>query len=621
MREVLLRLEELLFLADPGIKLESMQDDGEVIRIGVRCRTTGARCPGCGSWSGQVHGSYLRFPADLPMSGRRVVLQLRVRRFRCEDVSCGRRTFVEQVAGLTRRYSQRTERMRSALAEVGLALAGRAGARLADILGARVSRNTVLRLVEALPEPQPQVPRVVGVDEYAMRKGRVYGTVLVDVETRRPVDLLPDREAGTVAAWLAEHPSIEVVCRDRAPFFAEGASIGAPTAVQVADRFHLWRNLGEAAERCVSRHRLCLRATFAELAPEKTPAPEQAESGSPWPTGHRFADRTRAKHAAVHVLLAAGHSRRSIQRQLGMTYRTVQRLADAARPEDMFQGQWQNRRTKLDDFKPYLHERWSEGCTNAWTLWEEIKTHGYTGGYGAVRAYLQPFRTSPTAPATRSPSPRTVTGWILTHPDTLPESERLKLKSVLAGCPELDGLAGHVRAFGKMPTQLQGDQLPQWIKAVRADQNDQAPDVRPCRLQPLAETSPVGILTGQSRALLESLRSLSGGVVVARPCQQDRAEVVALFFFRLIVGCERTPEAQQQVRGDEGSIVVRIFLDRGELTDAPDSLAGRKREHVHTMEQHSVRLRRRSSQLDGFEHVARAVEADHQPAGTEHVLS
>lgn len=201
-------------------------------------------------------------------------------------------------------------------------------------LRARVSRNTVLRLVDALPEPQPPVPRVVGVDEYAMRKGRVYGTVLIDVETRRPVGLLPDREAGTVAAWLAERPGIEVVCRDRAPFFAEDARTGAPTAVQVADRFHLWCDLGEAAERCVSRHRSCLRAIFANSAPAAAPA----KSGSPWPTGHRFADRTRAKHATVHMLLAAGHSRRrSIQRQLGMTYRTVQRLADTARPEDLFQ--------------------------------------------------------------------------------------------------------------------------------------------------------------------------------------------------------------------------------------------------------------------------------------------
>ncbi|CUM43806.1 transposase [Streptomyces gardneri] len=119
-----------------------------------------------------------------------------------------------------------------------------------------------------------------------------------------------------------------------------------------------------------------------------------------------------------------------------MTYRTVQRLADAARPEDLFQGQWQNRPTMLDDFKPCLHERWAEGCMNAWNLCQEIKTHGYTGGYGAVRAYLQPFRASPTAPAARPPSPRTVAGWILTHPDTLPDGEHLKRKSVLAGCPE-----------------------------------------------------------------------------------------------------------------------------------------------------------------------------------------
>ncbi|MGW3852473.1 ISL3 family transposase, partial [Streptomyces fagopyri] len=189
--------------------------------------------------------------------------------------------------------------------------AGRAGARLAGVFGAKASRNTVLRLVDALPEPQPRTPRVVGVDEYAMRRGRIYGTVVVDVEARRPVDLLPSRRAATVAAWLAERPGIEVVCRDRAPFFAEGASIGAPTAVQVADRFHLWRNLGEAAERCISRHRSCLRATTTEAAPEKTEVQVPADGRSPWPTGHRFADRTRAKHATVHAMLATADARSS----------------------------------------------------------------------------------------------------------------------------------------------------------------------------------------------------------------------------------------------------------------------------------------------------------------------
>ncbi|AUH44656.1 transposase [Streptomyces sp. CMB-StM0423] len=436
----------------------------------ARRTTAGSTCPDCGTWSGRVHSSYLRFPADVPTAGRRVVLSLLVRRFFCPNASCGRRTFVEQVPGLTRRHSRWSERLRSTLAAVGLALAGRAGARMARVVGVSVSRSTVLRLVDALPEPQPPAPRVVGVDEYAMRKGRVYGTVLVDVETRRPVDLLPDRESATLAAWLSERPGIEVVCRDRAPFFAEGARAGAPTALQVADRFHLWHNLGEAAERCVSRHRSCLRAPFTlpRRDAAKNPRQPDGQNKSPWPTGHRFADRTREKHAIVQALLAEGLSRRAIGRRLHMTHRTVKRLADAAAPEDLFQGQWQNRPTRLDDFKPYLHERWAEGCTNAWTLWEEIKAHGYAGGYGTVRAYLRPFR-SPSRTATHPPTPRTVTRWILTHPDALPETDRLKLKSVLAHCPELDALTSHVRAFAQMLTQLQGHQLREWIAAVRTD--------------------------------------------------------------------------------------------------------------------------------------------------------
>ncbi|MFJ6426078.1 ISL3 family transposase [Streptomyces hydrogenans] len=311
----------------------------------------------------------MRFPADAPSAGRSVVLQLRVRRFACRNSECTCRTFVEQIPGLTRRHGQRTERLRATPASVGLALAGRAGARLAPALGVCVSRSTVLRLVDALPEPEAPAPRVVGVDEYATRKGRHYGTVLVDVEAHRPVDLLPDREGSSPAAWLADRPSVEVVCRDRAPFFAEGATAGAPQAVQVADRWHLWHNLSEATEQSVAQHRRCLRAlvpTVPAPAPEAVPAADS--HGSPRPRGHRFADRTRDRHAAVHAPLTAGHRRRSVQRQLGMTYRTVKQLADAAMPEELFTGQWQNRPSVLDDYKPYLDDRWSEGCTNAWKL-------------------------------------------------------------------------------------------------------------------------------------------------------------------------------------------------------------------------------------------------------------
>ncbi|MET7370878.1 ISL3 family transposase [Streptomyces sp. NPDC005566] len=407
MNEILLRLHELLFPSIADVAVLSVDVSVAIVRVDVRCTATGALCPGCEGWSSQVHGSYLRFPADVPSAGRRVVLQLRVRRFACRNAGCRRRTFVEQVSGLTRRNGQRTERLRSTLAAIGLALAGRAGSRLADIVGAPVSRSTVLRLVDALPEPEVSAPRVVGVDEYATRKGRHYGTVLVDVETRRPVDMLPDRESSSLAAWLAERPGIEVICRDRAPFFAEGATAGAPQAVQVADRWHLWHNLSEAAERSIAQHRQCLRVLIPETPElsETEADPTEEPSGSPWPTGHRFADRTRTTHATVHALVEAGHSRRAIQRQLGMTSRTVKRYADAGRPEDLFTGQWQTRTSVLDEYKTYLDDRWNEGHTNAWKLWEEIVPLGYQGSYQRVRAYLRLKRTSPGPVTARRPLP------------------------------------------------------------------------------------------------------------------------------------------------------------------------------------------------------------------------
>ena len=388
-----------------------------------------------------------------------------VRRFRCAEASCGRATFAEQVSGLTFRHGRRSLGTQALLLTIAHQLAGRAGARLADRLGTAASRSTLLRLIRATTISESTTPQILGVDDFALRKGHVYGTLLVDVETRRPVDLLPTREADALAAWLRAHPGVRVICRDRASGYAEGARIGAPDAIQVADRWHIWHNLAEAVERVVARNAAYLRKPVTPPPDPATFAPPQQRDD----TSARLAARIRARHSAVHALLAEGRGIKQIAAQLNLARNTVRRYARADTPETLMTGQWQAGRPRtLDPFRPYLLQRLAEGQTNAARLHEELTALGYRGGGSNLRDYLRPLRAG-IPPRRPAPSARTVTGWITRHPETLSTRERDELAAILARCSDLGATARHVQAFAVMMRERVGQRLNSWMRAVRQD--------------------------------------------------------------------------------------------------------------------------------------------------------
>lgn len=365
----------------------------EEVELVAHRRQTSDGCPSCGVASERVHSYYTRKPRDLPLAGYRMRLRLRMRRFRCLNGDCRRVTFVERMPELVPPGAQRTQRLTDTLRRLALAQGGEAGARYGRRSGLPASPDTLLRILRQSPLPTPPTPRVLGVDDFALRKGRLYGTILVDGETHQPIELLADRTAQTLARWLAAHPGVEIITRDRAPEYGRGAALGAPTAVQVADRWHLLTNLREMVGDVLVR----LRRELEQLPPD---SPTSSSPTSPPPLSIYERDLRRgtkdqlaqqqsrarryARYAQVRALHAQGHNILQIARTMRISRQTVRHyLASDTFPE---YSRHPRQPSLLDPYVAYLQQRWDEGCHHNQRLYEEIRALGFAG---SIRPLVQ----------------------------------------------------------------------------------------------------------------------------------------------------------------------------------------------------------------------------------------
>jgi transposase len=348
------------------------------------------------------------------------------------------------------RYQRRTCRLAAQIGAVVKELAGRASTRLLSALAVLVSRHTALRVLLGLPPPPRPTPRVLGVDDFALRRSQKYATILINVETHQRVDVLPDRKADTLQAWLRTHPGVQIVCRDSSATYAEAVRRALPDAIQVADRWHLWHNLGNAVLKEVAAHSAC-----------------RAKAGPPPPDGPRAAT-TRDRWQHVHALLDKGVGLLECARRLNLALNTVKRYARISQPERLIPAP-QYRPTLVDPYRNHLRRRREQDPAVPIThLFNEIRQLGYTGSFNLLYRYITQGRVEADHPAI---SPRRLTRQLLTRPDRLTDDQRKTLNDLTVTCPEMTALADLIGSFAALLTPASGNAelLTTWIANARAE--------------------------------------------------------------------------------------------------------------------------------------------------------
>jgi transposase len=468
------------FLLGEGLELIQMERQKDQLVLYVT--SSNALCPLCSQPATRLHSRYRRVVKDLPCAGQQVQLILHVRKFFCDTVTCVRKVFAERLPHLLAPWAQMTTRLSQALQTIGLATCGRLGARLAAHLGMTISWMTIVRRVMALPTPPVEHVECLGIDDFSFQRGRTFGTVVVDLDAPQIIDLLPDRQAETAAAWMAAHPEITHVSRDRGTEYASAASTGAPQAIQVADRFHVCKNLSEAVQRLLARvlsemKAASLQAEGETKAQEEIPVP--VEEWRPDPaaqvartTAIRRSERDARYRQAVH-LREQGVSVKEIARQLGSHERTVRHWFERGVAPDV-----RARRKQHSDFDPYASyvlKRWQDGERNGTRLWQEIAAQGYPGSQRMVYRFLKTLKTTEvnTAAGTHHMCHYTSTAAVclfMQHPDNLEEGEQADLAALRQVHPGLEMASRLTQDFLQMMRKREGERLDTWLTQVQESQ-------------------------------------------------------------------------------------------------------------------------------------------------------
>lgn len=408
-------------LAPAGLSVDGVEDGGLDLIVHAHPTSTVGRCPDCRTWSARVHSRYLRKLNDLPICGRRVQVVVRTRRFFCDASSCRRCTFAERLDHTVAPKARRTGRLDEVVFCLAIALGGRPAAALAKRIEIKVSNDTLLRAVRRRGSAPPAPPSVIGIDDWAWRRNFRYGTLICDLERRKTIALLPDREPATAEAWLRQWPGITVIARDRGGGYALAAQRAAPNAIQVADRWHLMENASAAFLDAVRKSMRPIRAAIgsATIDPALLTAAERLQY-----EGYLHREKT---NASILAIAGDGASIKEIRRKTGYSRKLIRAVLRGQR-SDIFR----TRQSSLEPWLPWLDEQWAAGRRNGSELWRDLKRRGFRGCLRVVGEWAGRRRRADKAESAlgRAPAARTIARMLTSGRDHLTKGETMTVAAI-----------------------------------------------------------------------------------------------------------------------------------------------------------------------------------------------